>query len=44
MKIQIKKIDHMDPEIFNSTNFIIPHQFVQNKLVQEFVAILLMFA
>ena len=24
--------------IFNSTNLIMPHKFVQNKFVQEFVA------
>ena len=30
----------MDQEIFNSTNFIMPHQFEQNKFVQEFVIII----
>ena len=32
----------MGQVIFNSTNLIIPHQFVQNKFVQEFVTILLL--
>ena len=36
------KINHVGQEIFNSTNFIMPHQFVQNKFVQEFVAISLL--
>ena len=29
--------------IFNSTNLIMPHQFVQNKFVQEFVVVSLLF-
>ena len=29
----------MGQEIFNSTNELTPHQFVQNKFVQEFVTI-----
>ena len=32
----------MSPEIFNSINFIMSHQFVQNKFVYEFVIILLL--
>ena len=32
----------MGQEIFNSTNELTPHQFVQNKFVQEFVAISLL--
>ena len=32
----------MGQEICNSINFIIPHQFVQNKYIQEFVVILLL--
>ena len=32
-KYKIIKIDHVGSEIFDSTNFIIPHQFVQNKFV-----------
>ena len=33
----------MGQVIFNSTNLIMPRQFVQNKFVQEFVAISLLF-
>ena len=32
----------MRQEIFNLTNFIMSHQFVQNKLIQEFVTISLL--
>ena len=32
----------MGQEIFNSTNLIMPHQFVQNKFVQEFVTVSLL--
>ena len=32
----------MGQVIFNLTNFIIPHQFVQNKFVQEFVVVSLL--
>ena len=32
----------MGQVIFNSTNLIMPHQFVQNKFVQEFVAVSLL--
>ena len=28
--------------IFNSTNLIMPHQFVQNKFVQDFVVVSLL--
>ena len=33
----------MGQVIFNSTNLIMPHQFIQNKFVQEFVAVSLLF-
>ena len=33
----------MGQVIFNSTNLIMPYQFVQNKFVQEFVAVSLLF-
>ena len=36
------KINHVGQVIFNSTNLIMPHQFVQNKFVQEFVAVSLL--
>ena len=32
----------MGQEIFNLTNFIMSHQFIQNKLIQEFVTISLL--
>ena len=42
MKYKIIKTNHVGQVIFNSTNLIMPHQFVQNKFVQEFVAISLL--
>ena len=33
----------MDQKIFNSTNELIPYQFVQNKFIQEFVTISLIY-
>ena len=33
----------MGQEIFNSTNKLTPHHFVQNKFIQKFVAISLLF-
>ena len=38
-KYKLIKTNHVGQMIFNSTNIIMPHQFVQNKFVQEFVAI-----
>ena len=35
-------MNHVGQEIFNSTNELTSHQFVQDKFVQEFVAISLL--
>ena len=41
-KYKLIKINHVGQVIFNSTNFIMAHQFVENKFVQEFVAVSLL--
>ena len=42
-KYKIIKIDYVGSKIFNWINFIMSHQFIQNKFVQIFVGILLLF-
>lgn len=42
-KYKIIKTNHVGQVIFNSINLIMPHQFVQNKFIQEFVTILLLY-
>ena len=36
------KTNHVGQVIFNSTNLIMPHKFVQNKFVQKFVTVSLL--
>ena len=36
------KTNHAAQVIFNSTNLIMPHKFIKNKFVQEFMAISLL--
>ena len=42
MKIYKIKTNHVAQVIFNSTNLIMPHEFVENKFVQEFVTLSLL--
>ena len=41
-KYKLIKTNHVGQVIFNSTNLIMPRQFVQNKFVQKFVAVSLL--
>ena len=42
LKYKLIKTNHMGQVIFNSTNLIMPHQFVQNKFIQDFVTVSLL--
>ena len=42
-KYKLIKTNHVGQVIFNSTNELMPYQFVQNKFVQKFVAVSLLF-
>ena len=42
-KYKIIEINNVGQKILNSTNELTPHEFVQSKFVQEFVAISLLY-